>query len=212
MIYSSYGEVWFVHLLSHYGTKLVLANVFSLCDLSGIILPVKDRPLQLADEWRFYFNSIIVTNLSLKTLFLAHDTSGFLGHLWLSRNDVLHGNDITLPPILRVARKAGLSGWNRVHFNAWEPMFCNENAQNFVQKPVLTLVPCRWKSLRGETGSGPTEPHWACVSVCVCCECVYTCMYMYAYMCACPWKCVCVCVYVWVGVDESACAVCISVY
>lgn len=50
----------------------------------------------------FTVNSIIVTNVIFKTVLLAHDTSGFLGHLWLPRNYVLHGDDITLPPIVRV--------------------------------------------------------------------------------------------------------------
>lgn len=51
----------------------------------------------------FTLNSIIFFNKA--TLLLAHAASGFFRHLWLPRNDVrfLHDDDVTLPPILRVA-------------------------------------------------------------------------------------------------------------
>lgn len=72
--------------------------------------------------------------------------------------------------------------------------FAMKNAQNFVLKLFPTPVPHRWKSLRGEMGSGPTKPH--CAYVCVvhacipACTCVHTCVHVQPEsVCARVWVC-----------------------
>lgn len=140
---------------------------------------------------------------SLTTLLPARGTSGFLGHLWLPRNDVSFYTVMTSPctdPQGSGSGEAGLSARNRVDSNVWETGFlfaikCKENCS----ETGSCAGPCRCESLKGGgNGIRPrrhTHTHvclYTCVDLCARTR-VSLFMYMSARMNLC------------VGVHESVC-------
>lgn len=128
-------------------------------------------------------------NPSLKTLLYAHNTSGFLGHLWLPRNDVRFYIVMTSPP------EQGQFSCLRTCF------YCNENAHKKFRNRFQ-----HWPLVGGKASGVKWDraPQNPTVRVCVR---MHMYLYVHASMCVCvfEWNCVC-------SADESACVECICVY
>lgn len=160
-------------------------------------------PFSCLMDGAFTLNSIIFTqpSLSFCTMHLvSKDTCGCLGMMlgftWRWRH----------PRSLWESRFEWLEHGRFQCLRTWFFFFFFRK-ENFLHKLIPTSAPSQWKSLRGEVGSGPTEPHCAYV----CGGCMYTYMYKCAYICArlCVYADVCEHEIVCPGVDESACAGCV---